>query len=115
MNTTSAPSGRYDHTAVWTDGSAGEMIVWGGCNGTSLSDGARYSPAGNVWTPLPSSGAPAARFYHTAVWTGAEMIVWGGYDGVNSLNSGGRWRGSRIAAPCKTGRARRTRCNARDQ
>ena len=29
-STTSAPDGRYDHTAVWT---GSEMIVWGGHNG----------------------------------------------------------------------------------
>ena len=28
---------------------------------------------------MTTTGAPAARGYHTAVWTGSEMIVWGGY------------------------------------
>ena len=31
---------------------------------------------------MTTSGAPAARVRHTAVWTGSEMIVWGGYSGV---------------------------------
>jgi hypothetical protein len=33
---------------------------------------------------------PAARYQHTAVWTGDEMIVWGGNDGAY-LDSGGRY------------------------
>ena len=28
---------------------------------------------------MTTNGAPAARYDHTAVWTGSEMIVWGGY------------------------------------
>jgi hypothetical protein len=43
-----------------------------------LNDGGRYNPAANSWTAVPTTGAPAARDYHTAVWTGSEMIVWGG-------------------------------------
>ena len=51
----------------------------GRINGAStLNDGARYNPATNSWTALSRTGAPAARYYHTAVWTGSEMIVWGG-------------------------------------
>ena len=60
------------------------MIVWGGYNvhlGELYGDGARYNPATNSWTPVAGTGAPNARTYHTAVWTGTEMIVWGG---VNS-------------------------------
>ncbi len=49
------------------------------------------------WLPAlhgqTSTGAncPAARFAHTAVWTGAEMIVWGGFDGSTYFNNGGRY------------------------
>ena len=32
----------------------------------------------NTWTATSTTNAPAARFRHTAVWTGSEMIVWGG-------------------------------------
>ena len=35
--------------------------------------------AQGVWTPTSTIGAPAARSYHAAVWTGSKMIVWGGY------------------------------------
>ena len=83
-----APSAaRYQHTAVWT---GSEMIVWGGFNGSPLTDGGRYNPAANSWTAVSTTRAPSARFQHTAVWTGSEMIVWGGYGGGN-LNDGGRY------------------------
>jgi hypothetical protein len=49
--------------------------------------------AGSVdhWTATSLTGAPDARAYHTAIWTGTEMIVWGG--GVSGLafKSGGRY------------------------
>jgi N-acetylneuraminic acid mutarotase len=46
-----------------------------------LNDGGCFNPAGNSWTAVTTTGAPAARSSHTAVWTGSEMIVWGGYNG----------------------------------
>ena len=74
-----APSARRDHSAVWT---GSEMIVWGGSSitagGNVFADGARFDPATDRWSPLAAAGAPAARFAHSAVWTGSEMIVWGG-------------------------------------
>src|SRR5437870_5229556 len=49
----------------------------------------------DTWTPT-ALGAPEARYYHTAVWTGSGMIVWGGYGYIdccstNYLNTGGRY------------------------
>ena len=38
-----------------------------------------------------TSGAPAIRTRHTAVWTGTEMIVWGGLGASTPLNNGGRY------------------------
>jgi hypothetical protein len=67
------------------------MIVWGGFNGNYLNDGSRYSPSANQWTPIAATGAPAARQYHTAVWTGSEMIVWGGR-GSLVYNDGARYQ-----------------------
>ncbi|MCC7211746.1 MAG: hypothetical protein IT451_07810 [Candidatus Brocadia sp.] len=92
---TGAPSARFEHTAVWT---GTQMIVWGGgiyydevAWGEFYGDGGRYSPATNTWTTTALAGAPSARLYHTAVWTGTQMIVWGGgatvYDG-HELNTG---------------------------
>src|SRR5207244_2484 len=90
---TNAPTARAAHTAVWT---GSEMIGWGGCNGgiapctNFLNTGGRYNPGTDIWTATSTTGAPAARGYHTAVWTGTQMIVWGGYDGNSHWNNGGR-------------------------
>jgi hypothetical protein len=63
------------------------MIVWGGVgtNVTTLDNGGLYDPAANSWTVMTTTGAPAGRRDHTAVWTGSEMIVWGGTDGAAAL------------------------------
>ena len=80
----SALAGRTNYTAVWT---GSEVIVWGGYNQSLppllryLNDGARYNPTTNTWTAMSTAGAPAARGFHTAIWTGSEMIVWGGFNG----------------------------------
>ncbi|MFZ3375406.1 MAG: hypothetical protein WA183_07615, partial [Chthoniobacterales bacterium] len=94
-STTSAPSSRSNHTAVWT---GSEMIVWGGYfyDGSShyLNTGGRYDPATDSWTATNTANAPSDRYAHTAVWTGGEMIVWGGFfnDGSNQhLDTGGRY------------------------
>jgi hypothetical protein len=62
------------------------MIVWGGFTGSVLNDGGRYNPAANTWTAVTTTGAPAARELHTAVWTGSGMIVWGGDKSPGFLN-----------------------------
>lgn len=66
-----APSGRRDHTAVWT-GSL--VLIWGGLEidmyGTHLNTGGRYNPATDTWTPMSIEGAPLARREHWAIWTG---------------------------------------------
>lgn len=97
-----SPAPRYGHTAVWT---GTDLIVWGGTAGGfagpgngidfNFNDGARYTPATGVWTPLPTTNAPSARYGHSAVWTGTEMIVWGGMSGNflpgTTLNTGARY------------------------
>jgi len=87
------PSPRYGHTAVW-DGQ--EMIIWGGTTEVSpltyAASGAMYNPAYDLWAPLPDLGAPSARSYHTAIWTGAQMLVWGGFSGAGYLNTGGNYQ-----------------------
>lgn len=81
MSKTGQPSlPRYGHTQVWTGDS---LIVWGGATGEGkrlrvLVSGATYFAAQDLWSPLASAGGPAARYGHSAVWTGTEMIVWGG-------------------------------------
>src|SRR5438552_5229472 len=91
-SSTGAPAGREFHTAVWT---GSQMIVWGGAgNGSDLNSGGRYcaqppsSCTDDTWTPTSLTNVPAARYLHTAVWTGSEMIVWGGSNG-DGLNIGG--------------------------
>src|SRR5437762_4713915 len=88
-STTSAPAGRYLHTAVWT---GTEMIVWGGVNGSSvLNTGGRYNPGTDSWTATSTTSAPAARDFHTAVWTGSVMIVRGGVKASRGMHTGGRY------------------------
>ena len=41
---------------------------------------------GETWQQRVNGTTPAARYSHTAVWTGSEMIVWGGYNGSSYLN-----------------------------
>lgn len=86
LPTSGAPTGRFDHTAVWA---GSEMIVWGGVTPTGRTNsGARYQLAANQWLPLSAAGAPSSRSQHTAVWAGTQMIVWGGFDGTNELATG---------------------------
>ena len=85
---TNAPSGRYEHTAVWT---GSEMIIWGGFGSNNFfNTGGKYNPSTDSWTVTSTLNAPAARSRSTAVWTGTEMIVWGGYN-QSFLNTGGRY------------------------
>jgi N-acetylneuraminic acid mutarotase len=85
----STPTGRQDHTAVWT---GSKMIVWGGIIGLGsyLNTGGLYDPSTDTWVSggTSTTNAPAARRYHTAVWTGSKMIVWGGNNG-SYLATGG--------------------------
>jgi N-acetylneuraminic acid mutarotase len=78
-STINAPRERRSHSAVWT---GTEMIVWGGCSPLSshcsLSDGGRYNPQTDSWTPISATNAPVGRAGHSAVWTGSKMIIWGG-------------------------------------
>jgi N-acetylneuraminic acid mutarotase len=96
--TGSAAAPRARHTAVWT---GNHMVVWGGESGSdphpgtnSLNSGARYDPVTDSWTPTSTTGAPAARNRHTAIWSGDRMVVWGGAVSTPTwthLNSGGRY------------------------
>ncbi|HKG12631.1 MAG TPA: Ig-like domain-containing protein [Pyrinomonadaceae bacterium] len=96
MSMMGAPDARQMHSAVWT---GSEMVVWGGMqffSGSNLNTGGRYNPSTDSWRPVTTAGAPEARLYNSAVWTGSEMVVWGGYvyntDGTSYyLNTGGRY------------------------
>ena len=68
------------------------MIVWGGQdNQFILNTGGRYDPSTDSWTATSPANAPAAREFHTAVWTGSEMIIWGGFSGGSVFNTGGKY------------------------
>ncbi|OGF65014.1 MAG: hypothetical protein A2Y62_14410, partial [Candidatus Fischerbacteria bacterium RBG_13_37_8] len=88
------PVGRIGHTAIWT---GTEMIVWGGrYYSTSyyyLNSGGKYYPEIDSWISTPLLNAPAARYGHSAVWTGTEMIVWSG-SASSYLKTGGRYNSS---------------------
>jgi hypothetical protein len=89
-STVGAPSGRYDHSAVWT---GTKMIVWGGYTenprDNPTDSGAIYDPATDTWTPTRKDGAPLRRTNFTALWSGARMIIWGGFSDGSPLNTGG--------------------------
>ncbi len=74
-NVTSTPFGAVLTGGLGAGGLTGDAWRW---------DGAR-------WTLLPADGAPAPRWGHAAVWTGASLCVWGGEaDGV-ALGDGACW------------------------
>jgi N-acetylneuraminic acid mutarotase len=80
ISATGTPPAARGHTVVWT---GNRMIVWGGRDGFALAlstvnTGGVYGPVADVWSATSTASAPAARVWHTAVWTGSRMIVWGG-------------------------------------
>jgi N-acetylneuraminic acid mutarotase len=96
MSTSGAPSARTGHRAFWT---GSEMLIWGGMNTSEagpdqlLSDGARYDPDSDTWSPITANGAPVGELLWQSVWTGAELIVWGRevVDGMDLRSIGGRY------------------------
>src|SRR5207249_4124945 len=82
MTTLNAPEGRYLHTAIWT---GSRMVVWGGAITPNIfspidfrDTGGIYDPISDTWGATTLIYAPAARYLHTAVWTGSRMLIWGG-------------------------------------
>lgn len=88
ISTSSQPSARESHTAVWT---GTEMVVWGGFDDflTAQATGGHYTESTDQWSATGSTNAPAARGDHTAVYGNGNMIVWGGNDGFNFFGNGG--------------------------
>jgi hypothetical protein len=98
MNTSGAPTVRRRHTAVWNNVD-GRMIIWGGLIGAGsggLNTGGLFNPVSNTWTGATNTtGAPAIRYDHTAVWTGTEMIIFGGQTNAPLfLATGGKYNPS---------------------
>jgi serine/threonine protein kinase len=86
LSTEGAPQGRYSASAVW---SGTEMLVWGGVDDAHASNyddprrylgtGARYNPGTDIWTPIPTNGAPSPRLV-SSVWAGTGLFLFGGYN-----------------------------------
>ncbi len=109
------PAARRFHTAI--EGGSGTMLVWGGEGslGSILNTGAKYVPTTDTWTAITTTGCPAARRYHSAVWTGELMIIWGGEDGTSSMQTGGKydpaldsWTTTATGGYCPTARYQHT-------
>jgi N-acetylneuraminic acid mutarotase len=83
--TAGAPTGRRDHTAVWT---GSRMLIWGGSVGSwsYVNTGGSYNPSTNAWSAITTTAAPAARSNHSAAWTGSQMLIFGG-----NMEPGGRY------------------------
>ena len=86
---------RQNHRAVWADGL---MVVWGGHESATAQgapqlsgSGARYSPTTRQWTPTSPTGAPAARWRHSAVFLLGAVVVWGGEGSSGTLNTGAHY------------------------
>ena len=78
ISSVGAPSPRRNMAYAWT---GTEFFVWGGIEalsgGAILTDGARYDPATDTWTPLPAvDGVGGSNV--AAAWTGSEVLVWDG-------------------------------------
>lgn len=75
LQTSGAPSARYDHVAMWT---GTKMIVWGGETKYTEDDrsGALYNPISNAWTGS-IEGAFSDVSPGNAVWAGNSMLVFG--------------------------------------
>jgi N-acetylneuraminic acid mutarotase len=66
------------------------MIVQGGS--FNVTQGGRYNPATDTWTPTSPVNSANNGQGITAVWTGSEMIIWGGIDDRNVFRyDGGRY------------------------
>ncbi|CAE7027555.1 gefF [Symbiodinium sp. CCMP2592] len=83
-----APYGRFDHNAVWANGTG--MLIFGGYDGSYRNDLHLYTAVSNHWQQLtPSGTAPSVRSDHSAVWAnGAGMLMLGGSAGGIRKNDG---------------------------
>ncbi len=94
--TTSAPSIRNLHSAVWT---GSQMVIWGGWDGTTyVNTGGRFNPVTNSWSTTTTLASPQPRGSHSTAYFGGssptKMVVWGGYNGTNYLSTGGQYDAS---------------------
>lgn len=97
-----SPAGRLFSQAMWT---GTEMIVWGGYHfpGGDLegrSDGGRYNPATNTWTPITPTEIPGDQPGPQGGWTGTGLVAWSGSEGARYDDGSGLWAAmSTVSAP----------------
>ena len=58
---------------------------------TCVSNALPPSVVGDSWSNCGTNSPLAARFEHSAVWTGTRLIVWGGFDGTTYFGDGARF------------------------
>ncbi len=82
------PEGASDSRACGSGGALCDACGPGeGCSAGHCTTAAR-----DVWLPVSGQGAPASRYFHTAVFATNEMIIWGGSSAaVPYERSGGRY------------------------
>jgi len=81
------PSARSGHALAY-DAYTGRVILFGGYDGSLLSDTWAYDRAANTWTKLdPPGPVPSARGNHRMVYDPASglVVLFGGYDGSVDL------------------------------
>ncbi len=82
LNTTGAPTLRAPGY-VWT---GSKLLIMQGYNGTNaLADSFRFDSfngTSGTWTTATTTGAPAARYNQSIVWSGERAIEWGGQSGT---------------------------------
>lgn len=87
--TSGAPSARANHAAVM---GGTKMYVWGGAtdNAPTLTNtGGIYDTVNNTWATMSTTGAPSAREWPAAVWTGTQLVIYGGWAADGTMVSGG--------------------------
>jgi N-acetylneuraminic acid mutarotase len=73
--------------AVWT---GTEILVWGGYFNSATNNGFRYNPGTNLWTAIPETNQPSARYGFAMQLVDNQVVVWGGTAvfGGSVLNNG---------------------------
>ncbi|HMI84372.1 MAG TPA: kelch repeat-containing protein, partial [Polyangiaceae bacterium] len=52
-----------------------------GAGSGSCANGSVYDPIADSWKAMSSTGTPAPRASHVAVWADDRMVIWGGLTG----------------------------------
>ena len=91
MTTSGAPAPFAFMSGAW---GGSRFVVWGGADPLTFlpsNTGSRYDPATDTWLAMTTTGAPSARYGHSATGIGTKIIFWGGHDGTVYVNSGGQY------------------------